>query len=463
MIQLVKHVVKRALPAGHWERFRARWWRYLRPLTVDYCPVMLPWFTSARSGSPAARLHRLATSFHWENRWSPVTALALGVATVRWPFRFAYESTRAVLEYGSDVAGKYGVSRSRQAAQILRHGLRDNIPALYYYRFRLFDPANAGGAAAFLHPEEMSVLHPTLALGHPADDPLRDKELFFAHGLDHGLPVVPAVAIFGNGALKQWYASPSEVLPEADLVLKPVDNGGGNGFQLWTFDAGSKTWRRGGDALDASQFLEHCARCSALHRHVLQRRLRNHPELSGLSGKGLSTLRIVTYRRVDGTAGTIVECLRMPTGQSVIDNFDAGGITAPITSSSGTLGAAVAKDPRPGPFSRHPDSNAPIEGNVVPHYAAARALALRAHACFPWVPFVGWDVVVTPDGPVLLEANPDFGVEHSQISMGRPLGETVYPEVYFEYLAAVRGPRGDAPSAAQPKRSGQSRALAPNP
>ena len=79
MIQLVKHVVKRALPAGHWERFRARWWRYLRPLTVDYCPKMLPWFTSARSGSPAARLHRLATSFHWENRWSPVTALALGV------------------------------------------------------------------------------------------------------------------------------------------------------------------------------------------------------------------------------------------------------------------------------------------------------------------------------------------------------------------------------------------------
>ena len=98
----------------------------------------------------------------------------------------------------------------------------------------------------------------------------------------------------------------------------------------------------------------------------------------------------------------------------------------------------------------------------MPHYAAARALALRAHACFSWVPFVGWDVVVTPDGPVLLEANPDFGVEHSQISMGRPLGETVYPEVYFEYLAAARGPRGDAPSAAQPRRSGQSRELAPN-
>ena len=174
---------------------------------------MLLCFTSARSGCPAARLHRLATSFHWENRWSPVTALALGVATVRWPFRFAYESMRAVLEYGSDIARKHGVSRSRQAAHIVRHGLRDNIPALYYYRLRLFDPANARRAAAFLHPEEMSVLHPTLAWGHPADEPLRDKELL--HGVVHGLPVVPAVAIFANGALKRWHASPAEVLPEA--------------------------------------------------------------------------------------------------------------------------------------------------------------------------------------------------------------------------------------------------------
>ena len=438
MIQFAKSVVKRALPVGTWERFRGRWWRYLRPLTVDYCPVILPWFSTARTSGPAVPLHQLATSFHWANRWSAVTALAYGVALIRWPFRFAYESTVALKRYGPGIADKHGVSLGHQAAGILRHGLIDNIPALYYYRYRLFDRHNATLAGSFIHPEEMSVLYPTLAMGRPEDIPLRDKELFFEHGLTHGLPVVDAVAFFGNGALKRWHASPAHVLPEDDLVLKPVDSGGGSGFQLWTYDSARKVWQREGLALDGPQFLEHCGRCSALHRHVLQRRLRNHPQLHALSGKGLSTLRIVTYRGVDGAQGTLVECLRMPTGQSPIDNFDAGGITAPIDGSSGILGPAIAKDPRPGPFARHPDSDAHIDGHVVPHFAEARALTLRAHACFPWVPFVGWDVVVTADGPVLLEANPDFGVEHAQISMSRPLGETAYPRVYLDYVAATR-------------------------
>src|SRR6188768_3550044 len=119
MIQAAKNAIKRTLPVGTWERFRGRWWRYLRPLTVDYCPLILPWFPSAREAGPAARLHRLATSFQWDNRWSPVTALAHGVATVRWPFRFLYESAIALHRYGPAIAEKHGVSLGRQAAGIL--------------------------------------------------------------------------------------------------------------------------------------------------------------------------------------------------------------------------------------------------------------------------------------------------------------------------------------------------------
>jgi hypothetical protein len=435
MIHLTKRAIKGLLSAGSWERLRGRWWRYLRPLTVDYCPVMLPWFSNRRADGPS-RLHQLAMSFHWGRRWSAVTAAALGVAIVRWPLRFALDSGRVFARHAPAIRARYGIPARTQLKGILRHGLVDNIPALYYYRFRLFDPGNARRARYYLHPEEMSILHPTLAMGLPPDSPLRDKELFFTNGVALGLPVVPAVAFFGDGGVRHWHASPPHVLPCCDLVLKPVDDGGGNGVQLWRYLADSHCWSRGATRLDQERFLDYCARQATLHRHVLQVRLHNHPDLRPLSANGLSTLRIVTYRSVEGASGAIVTCLRMPTGAAVIDNFDAGGITAPIDPVTGVLGPAVAKDPREGAFPAHPDSGARIAGAVVPHFQAALALTLEAHSAFSWVPFVGWDVVITPDGPLLLEANPDFGVEHAQISMNTPLGQSTYTEVYLGYLSA---------------------------
>ena len=41
--------------------------------------------------------------------------------------------------------------------------------------------------------------------------------------------------------------------------------------------------------------------------------------------------------------------------------------------------------------------------------------------------------VATPN--LLLEANPDWGIEIAQIILDGPLTETVYPDVYFEHLA----------------------------
>jgi len=456
MIGLIKSGIKRALPPSVWESFRARSWRYVRPLTVDYCPIMLPWFAGARRDDGIGRLHRLATSFHWRDTWSATTAAAVSIAALRWPFMLLWDSVSAFRRYGSGVRARHGVGRTRQALDIVRLGVGSNVPALYYYRFRLFDPANARRASAYLHAEEMNVLYPTLSVELPSDVPVRHKEAFYEAGRKAGLPVVPAIATFADGRALEWYASARQ-LPPVDLVLKPVDMACGRGFQRWAYDNGGQTWQRGDQRLTAEELLAYCGRASIEHRHILQARLTNHRALADLSGDGLSTIRVVTFRRPSGESGTLLACLRMPTGALLVDNFEAGGIAAPIDLATGTLGAAVAKDPRRGTFTRHPDSGAPIEGYRVPYFGEALHAALTAHAAFPWLPFVGWDVVITDDGPLLLEGNPDWCVELAQIVTNTPLGETLYPEIYLEHLAAQRQRKSRADAASEP---GQARGVA---
>ena len=278
------------------------------------------------------------------------------------------------------------MSLGRQAAGILRRGLIDNIPALYYYRYRLFDPEHARRAVSFLHPEEMSMLHPTLALGRPADTPLRDKELFFEHGLRHGLPVVPAIAFFGDGALKRWHASPaarsarrqsrSEARRRWRRQRLPV-------VDLRRREEGLATRRPGARRTGVSRALRSMLGAASAR---VAATAANHPQLQALSGKGLSTLRIVTYRSVDGTWGRSSSAFACRRG-SQPSTISTPAASPRRSTARWSAGQAIAKDPRPGPFARHPDSNAPIDGHVVPHFAEARALTLRAHGCFPWVPF----------------------------------------------------------------------------
>lgn len=57
----------------------------------------------------------------------------------------------------------------------------------------------------------------------------------------------------------------------------------------------------------------------------------------------------------------------------------------------------------------HPRTGLPLDGFEVPHWSAAVELARRAHAdAFREFRALGWDVAVTADGPVLLEANAWF-------------------------------------------------------
>ncbi|WP_205480822.1 sugar-transfer associated ATP-grasp domain-containing protein [Sphingomonas arenae] len=376
-----------------------------------------------------------------------------------WYLRVFPGVVRQTAIYGRHAAWTSG----RSFTAVLLDCLRTCVEQVYwpagYYRFKLYLPERAALARRFL---SSRLLKPILLAANDGKEMLiLDDKVRFADACRRaGLPHVNTVALFENG---RAVGGPLETsLPRANLFVKSTNLLCGRGAELWVFDERTETYRSDGRQLTAGQLVQHVATLSAEgvtlplwkrlaariprlmvqgeralqepRPHVIQRELRNHPQVERFSNGALCTVRIVTARSVVGPPEIITAALRMATGSSHVDNFAAGGLAAPIDLHTGVLGRAVYKDIRKADLDTHPDSGAPITGERLPFWEEARSLALKVHEAFPKSAAIGWDIALTDQGPLLLEANPNWCAEVVQMAHGGPLGATALPKLLLSHL-----------------------------
>jgi hypothetical protein len=372
---------------------------------------------------------------------SPRTRRVEPRAVVRrlvWAARLASEIVPYVRRYGADVRTRERISRGRQLRQLAALWWRYGTSPDSYYRFQLYRPDRLPRASRFLDREEhRALLRPLTWSDTRAYKLMNDKRRLEAWMLEHGLPAPPTLAVANQGKL-----TPDVPLPEEDLFVKPANLSCGRGAELWRYDATLARYVDHAGALHSADTLRsHVLAASQATPMLVQRRLRNHPMVADLTAGGLCTVRLVTVRDIADEASVPLPLLaryRLPVGNAPADNFAAGGLAAPVELQTGRLGPAVAKDlhRRWDQYSTHPTTGAPIEGRILPDWDAAVALALRAHTFLPPYPVVGWDVVLSDAGPLLLEANSAPCAALSQMVDDLALAETAYAPVVMRALAA---------------------------
>jgi hypothetical protein len=241
--------------------------------------------------------------------------------------------------------------------------------------------------------------------------------------VEHGLPTIPILAELGPGSAESWSGNPG-TLPHEDLFIKQAAASAvaGAGAECWIYDGSGECWTRNGERLGDDALLDRLRRQGARARILVQPRVRNHERIAGFSLKALCSIRAVTVRQPRRSATHFRSCLRMPAGAADVDHPVHGGLAAPIRP-GGILGPAVANVVGP-PFRRHPATGAQIEGSRVPYYEEAVSLAVRAHDLLDIDAAIGWDIAITPDGPVFLESNSGWGTDVMQTSFDEPLGLT---------------------------------------
>jgi hypothetical protein len=87
-------------------------------------------------------------------------------------------------------------------------------------------------------------------------------------------------------------------------------------------------------------------------------------------------------------------------------------------------------------------TGAAVAGRVVPLWPAIDALARAAHRVFADRLLVGWDIALTPEGPVLLEGNSYPDTEFLQRVHDQPIGASPLGPLlayHLDQLAQLRG------------------------
>jgi len=360
------------------------------------------------------RLWRATRSAHGNRR---------GLAGLRrpvWALRTAVGEYRSC---GADVKAA-GISPLRQLSQMWWSELRYHAPApvVRHYSFAGLSSRRSARLCVIVGASMPQVYQLARAVSDAgAANTLADKRRFAAWCEAHALPAVPTVAEFEAGALVRLHPSDGR-LPQESLFSKWGAAFGGDDTASWRYENG-RYGRGDGRHLTPTDLIHELAMQSCSGLVLLQLRLTNHAEIARLAPRALSTVRVMTIAAAGESPRFLAGLLRMGTGDATADNFAQGGIAAPIDAETGELGDARGLDANGLTHVHpiHPDTGLAIAGTRIPFWRESVDLALRAHSLLGDLPVVGWDVAVTPCGPVLVEGNWNPCIKLLQVATQTPM------------------------------------------
>lgn len=374
-----------------------------------------------------AQLHILAQRFCFVERYGDWAWAVKLLLTLTWPIRLAIETKPLLRHFGKRVLDSHGISLARQVTDIAELGIGFGLSPLAYYRYWLFLPANRARLCEYVFDHEIGSLFPYLN-GFRVDLAVDDKRLFGDRCRAAGVASVPLMAWAQSQRLHRLL----EIWPNGDLISKPAVGSQGRGVVLWRAVDGGLYKRDSQTTMSGEQLLLWLAEAHQGNTWLLQPALQNHDSVGDLSIGPLVTVRMMTALDATGNCEDFAAVLKMPYGKQIVSN---SGIGSSIDLESGTLGRAFPYLPLHPGFDQHPDTGATITGRVLSDWNGIRQLARSAHALFPTMRLLGWDIALTPGGPVLLETNLCWEVAMPQIAMQGPLGETRFPELCERLLA----------------------------
>lgn len=178
------------------------------------------------------------------------------------------------------------------------------------------------------------------------------------------------------------------------VIAKDPEGVGGDGIKVY-------------EAADFGSPLELAREAKRAGTTLVEEFLTQHPEMSRLYPDAVNTMRIVTYVDPQQTTHVLARVLKIGNGGN-IDNYSGGGMYTMLDEQGHALHAAYDGDGTV--FEVHPATHVRIADFQVPMFDEVIAFAKDLANRVPEMPYIGWDIALTPTGPVVIEGNHNTGV-----------------------------------------------------
>ena len=173
-----------------------------------------------------------------------------------------------------------------------------------------------------------------------------------------------------------------------EAIVKLVDGEGGNGVEKVSYISDEE--------------------CEKLYKKLFENRqtvveecIIQNSELNKLYPNSVNSLRMFTYYK-DGKTYFLQAILKMGNG-GVVDNFSSGGMYTYVNEEGYVYVGAI--DKLDNIYTEHPITKCPIVGFKVPMFEEAISMVKEAAKVIPEVAYVGWDVAIGENGPMIIEGN----------------------------------------------------------
>jgi len=221
--------------------------------------------------------------------------------------------------------------------------------------------------------------------------------------------------IYISQLIQTSYKHVKEDLAEKEyrkVFVKPANGQGGYGTYVFSRSDRGQYITEAGDILN-DEFLNEIG---VKNDWIIQPGIEQDPEISNIYPNSVNTCRIVTESK---NGNSRVACCELRIGKdgNQMDNFCQGGIAVQIDANRGKLGDYAISE-QCEYFEKHPDTNFVFKGYKILNWNKVKEFTIKCAKKMPQFAYLGWDIVLTKNGPIVMETHLYFGLDGIQIVSG---------------------------------------------